>query len=110
MKTLLQNGLVYHDGQLTNQDVLIEGDKIVALGQNLGQLAPDAKVIDVSGKLVSPGLVDVHVHYREPGFTHKETIKTGSAAAAHGGYTTVCAMPNLNPVPDLCDAKPKSGP
>ncbi|MCL8205519.1 dihydroorotase [Ligilactobacillus agilis] len=100
MKTLLQNGLVYHDGQLTNQDVLIEGDKIVALGQNLGQLAPDAKVLDVSGKLVSPGLVDVHVHYREPGFTHKETIKTGSAAAAHGGYTTVCAMPNLNPVPD----------
>lgn len=100
MKTLLQNGLVYHDSQLTNQDVLIEGDKIVALGQNLGQLAPDAKVLDVSGKLVSPGLVDVHVHYREPGFTHKETIKTGSAAAAHGGYTTVCAMPNLNPVPD----------
>lgn len=100
MKTLLQNGLVYHNGQLTNQDVLIEGDKIVALGQNLGQLAPDAKVLDVSGKLVSPGLVDVHVHYREPGFTHKETIKTGSAAAAHGGYTTVCAMPNLNPVPD----------
>lgn len=100
MKTLLQSGLVYHDGQLTNQDVLIEGDKIVALGQNLGQLAPDAKVLDVSGKLVSPGLVDVHVHYREPGFTHKETIKTGSAAAAHGGYTTVCAMPNLNPVPD----------
>ena len=50
-----------------------------------------------------PGFCDVHVHFREPGFCYKETIKTGSAAAAHGGYTTVCTMPNLNPVPDSAD-------
>ena len=50
--------------------------------------------------VVFPGFCDVHVHFREPGFSYKETIRTGSLAAAHGGYTTVCAMPNLNPVPD----------
>ena len=50
--------------------------------------------------VVIPGFCDVHVHFREPGFSYKETVKTGSLAAAHGGYTTVCTMPNLNPVPD----------
>ncbi len=54
--------------------------------------------------IVLPGLVDVHVHLREPGFSYKETIKTGTMAAAHGGYTAVCSMPNLNPVPDCFDA------
>lgn len=57
-------------------------------------------VIDCTSFFISPGLVDLHVHFREPGFEAKETIATGSAAAAHGGFTTVCAMPNLNPVPD----------
>ncbi|MFO4809176.1 amidohydrolase family protein, partial [Salmonella enterica subsp. enterica serovar 1,4,[5],12:i:-] len=51
-------------------------------------------------QLITPGLVDVHVHFREPGFEYKETIETGSMAAARGGFTTVCAMPNLDPVPD----------
>lgn len=55
---------------------------------------------DLGGKLVTPGLCDVHVHLRQPGFEAKETIATGSAAALHGGFTTVCAMPNLNPTPD----------
>lgn len=100
MQTLLKDGLVYHDGKLTKQDVLISADKIVALGQDLDRLAPAANVIDLAGKLVAPGLVDVHVHYRDPGLTYKETIATGSKAAAHGGYTTVCAMPNVKPVPD----------
>ncbi len=54
-------------------------------------------------QLITPGLVDVHVHFREPGFEYKETIKTGSMAAARGGFTTVCAMPNLNPVPDTAE-------
>lgn len=58
------------------------------------------RVVDLGGRHVVPGLVDVHVHLREPGFSQKETIATGTAAAARGGYTTVCSMPNLNPAPD----------
>jgi len=61
---------------------------------------PAEKVFDCRGFALFPGFVDVHVHLREPGFSYKETIATGSAACAHGGYTTVCAMPNLNPAPD----------
>ena len=60
----------------------------------------DDRAVDLTGCHVLPGLVDVHVHLREPGFSEKETIATGTAAAAHGGYTTVCPMPNLNPAPD----------
>lgn len=100
MATLLKNGLVYQDGELVREDVLINGDKIQALGTNLEKIAPDAEIFDLDGKLVAPGLVDIHEHYREPGFTYKETIETGSKAAARGGFTTVCTMPNLNPVPD----------
>ena len=58
------------------------------------------RVVDLQGRRVVPGLIDVHVHLREPGFGYKETIATGTAAAARGGYTTVCSMPNLNPAPD----------
>ncbi|KRN33036.1 dihydroorotase [Liquorilactobacillus mali] len=103
MDFLLENGVVYQAGKLQKMDLLVQNGVITAFGQNLGQLLEDTKKIDVSNKLVSPGLVDVHVHYREPGFTYKETIKTGSQAAAHGGFTTVCAMPNLNPVPDTAE-------
>ncbi len=60
----------------------------------------EGEVLDFSNMLVIPGLVDVHVHLREPGFSYKETIATGTAASAHGGFTTVCSMPNLKPVPD----------
>lgn len=100
MATILKNGLVYQDGELVKEDVLINGDKIQALGTDLEKIAPDAEIFDLEGKLVAPGLVDIHEHYREPGFTYKETIETGSKAAARGGFTTVCTMPNLNPVPD----------
>lgn len=103
MNFLLENGLVYQAGKLQKMDLLVQNGLITAFGQNLGRLLGDINKIDVSNKLVSPGLVDVHVHYREPGFTYKETIKTGSLAAAHGGFTTVCAMPNLNPVPDTAE-------
>ena len=79
-------------------DVLVRGGRIAAVSPGL---EPEgARVIDCSGKLVSAGFTDIHVHFREPGFTSKETILSGSRAAAAGGYTTVCAMPNLNPVPD----------
>ena len=64
------------------------------------EISPADRVIDVAGGVVVPGLVDVHVHLREPGFSYKETVLTGTRAAAHGGYTTVCPMPNLNPAPD----------
>ncbi len=76
-----KNGIVYQNGRLIKADVLIEGKKIKAIGIDL-----DAEnVIDAQGMLVSPGLVDVHVHYRDPGQTYKEDIKTGSQAAARGG-------------------------
>ncbi|WP_191987457.1 dihydroorotase [Lacticaseibacillus suibinensis] len=95
---LIRNAAVKGPQAFTG-DILIEDGQVTALGRHL--FAPaEATIIDAAGKAVIPGLVDVHVHFREPGFEQKETIKTGSAAAAHGGFTTVVAMPNLNPVPD----------
>ena len=80
-------------------DVLIEGGTIAAVGRGLG--APDgAEVRDVAGRVVAPGLVDLHVHLREPGQEDVETIATGARAAAAGGFTAVCAMPNTDPVTD----------
>ena len=96
MATVIKKGTVYQNGRLIKADVLIEDQKIKAIGTNLTA----DKEIDASGKLVSPGLVDVHVHYRDPGQTYKEDIKTGSEAAAHGGFTMVGAMPNVTPVPN----------
>lgn len=87
--------------QLYPIEIIIEKDQIKYLGVDLSSLVSgDAEVIDGQGGLITPGLIDVHVHLRQPGGQHKETIKTGSLAAARGGFTTVCAMPNLNPVPD----------
>ena len=63
----------------------------------------EAYVFNIDGYSVFPGFCDVHVHFREPGFSYKETIKSGCAAAARGGYTAVCTMPNLNPVPDCAE-------
>ena len=79
-------------------DVLIAGETIAAVGENLE--ADAAEVIDATGKVVAPGLVDMHVHLREPGREDEETIASGSAAAAAGGFTAVCAMPNTDPVAD----------
>src|SRR2546426_1978650 len=85
-------------------DVLIENGKIVAVGQKLdppaGKADPSTTIIDARGKLVLPGLVDLHVHLREPGFEYKDTIQTGTAAAVAGGFTSVCCMPNTSPVND----------
>lgn len=105
-RLLLKNGTVVDPSQnlMAKRDVLIERDtghgardrgRIVAVAENIA--AEDAEVIDCSGKLVVPGLVDIHVHFREPGEEHKETIATGSAAAVAGGFTTVCCMPNTKP-------------
>ena len=80
-------------------DVLIDGEKIACVGKDL-EAPADAAVIDAAGKYLVPGLVDMHVHFRDPGFEYKETIATGSAAAVHGGFTDVATMPNTDPVTD----------
>lgn len=80
-------------------DILIRDGLICGIGENL-RPEGDVHIIDTGGCLVSYGFADIHVHFREPGFSYKETIASGSRAAAAGGYTTVCAMPNLDPVPD----------
>ncbi|OAU85408.1 dihydroorotase, partial [Lacticaseibacillus rhamnosus] len=95
---LIKNAHIVSDTEYT-ADIQITGEQITAIGQQLTARA-DETVIDATGATVVPGLIDVHVHFREPGFTAKETIKTGAQAAAHGGFTTVVAMSNLNPVPD----------
>lgn len=101
MKTLIKNGrVVTSRNQLIPIDVWIEEGKIKGLGQFTETAESFEQVIDAKNGLITPGLVDVHVHFREPGFEYKETIETGSRSAAKGGFTTVCAMPNLNPVPD----------
>jgi dihydroorotase len=82
-------------------DVLVEKGKIASIGKGKAQTTKDkAKVINASGRIVTPGLIDMHVHLREPGHEYKETIETGCLAAAHGGFTTVCPMPNTDPVND----------
>jgi len=87
-------------------DVLIEGGRVSSIGSDLTQ-PPGAERIDCSGLIVAPGLIDPHVHLREPGGEHKETIATGTAAAAAGGFTSVCCMPNTAPAldtPEMIDA------
>lgn len=101
MKTLIKNGYIVEDNNELNQvDIWIEDKKVKAKGLFENEIINFDTVIDAKGGLITPGLVDVHVHFREPGFEYKETIETGSHSAAKGGFTTVCAMPNLNPVPD----------
>ncbi|MCZ6917481.1 MAG: dihydroorotase [Gemmatimonadetes bacterium] len=98
---LLQGGRVVDPSQGvdTVADLLIQDGLIADLGQNLS--GPDGvEAIDVRGKVVAPGLIDVHVHFREPGRVEAETVATGSRAAAAGGFTSVCAMPNTDPVTD----------
>ena len=98
MSILIKNGRVIDpdtrkDGRY---DILIEEDKIVKVDQEIKEEAEE--VIDAEGCYVMPGLIDLHVHLRDPGQTYKETVETGAAAAAHGGFTTVLAMPNTKPV------------
>jgi len=96
MKTVFKNAMMYENGVMKKQDMLFDG---VTLSVFKGEAFPiDANVID--NTVIVPGFCDVHVHFREPGFSYKETIETGSLAAAHGGYTAVMTMPNLKPAPD----------
>ena len=100
-RTLLLKGasLSTERGILPRGDILVADGLIRAVAESLS-CPPDTQVIDLSGHVVSYGFADLHVHFREPGAPQKETILSGSQAAARGGYTTVCAMPNLSPAPD----------
>lgn len=100
MKTLIQNGYVLdpeskREGEF---DVLIEDNKIIKVAEQITDYAD--KVLDASGCYVMPGFIDLHVHLRDPGLEYKETLETGGKAAARGGVTTICAMPNTKPVVD----------
>lgn len=98
-KLLLKGGTVVAEGVSRKADVLVADGKIAAISETIE--ADDAtEVFDAEGCVVTYGLADVHVHLREPGYSVKETIATGTRACAHGGVTTVCSMPNLQPAPD----------
>lgn len=96
-KVLLKNGYVYTREGIEKADVLLSDGRLF-LDFSKKDI-DDSIIYNLSGKLIVPGFVDVHVHLREPGFLYKETIESGTRAAAHGGYTAICAMPNLNPPP-----------
>lgn len=102
MTILIKDALCYMNECFKKQDVLIKDSKINSLGASISSNGVDV-VFDAQGKYLIPGFVDVHVHLREPGFSYKETIKTGTMAAASAGYTGVCPMPNINPVPDCLE-------
>ncbi len=96
MGILFRNAMVYRDGVFVRSDVSVSDGR---LAFPVGAVSPDTAV-DGRNIAVLPGFADVHVHFREPGFSYKGTIRDGSRAAARGGYTTVCVMPNLDPVPE----------
>ena len=96
-KILFKNGNVFYHNKLQKLDVLIENDRIAAIAQ---ELTDADEIIDLKGNLLTPGFVDIHVHLREPGFEHKETIATGTNSAKYGGYTHLVAMANTIPCMD----------
>jgi len=104
MKILIKNGRVIDPANNVSRvkNILIDKDRIKSYPKNIRALEKkrDVKVIDASKKVVAPGLVDIHVHLREPGYEHKETIKTGTLSAAAGGFTSIACMPNTNPIND----------
>lgn len=100
MNILLKNGTVVDYASKTNEnlDILIENDTIKQIAKTITVQAD--RVIDCTGYIIMPGMIDMHCHLREPGGEHKETIETGSKSAVAGGFTTICPMPNTNPTPD----------
>ncbi len=101
---LLKNGKIVTTDGIEAKEILFDNEKIIALGENLlkqeNLKEEDIEIQDCKGLAIIPGLIDVHVHLREPGFEDKETIETGTKSAARGGFTIVCPMPNLKPTPD----------
>ena len=102
MDCLLKNANVYIDGSFKKTDIFIKDNMIVSVDGSVHH-GENVVSFDFNNKYIFPGFTDVHVHLREPGFLCKETIETGTKAAARGGYTSVCAMPNLKPVPDSAE-------
>jgi len=102
MNWLIKNGnILAENGERVQRDIRIRENIITEIGE---QLQPAGEEVwDASGQLVTPGFIDLHVHLREPGGEHKETIETGTLAAARGGFTTIAAMPNTRPVPDTAE-------
>lgn len=100
MKILIKNGRILDPSQKLDavKDILLEDGKVSAISDSIEDTAD--RVVDASDCYVMPGLIDMHVHLREPGFEHKETIQTGAMAAARGGFTTICPMPNTKPSTD----------
>ncbi len=104
--TLLTGGKAYRNGVLCDVFVFVSASSshVLPVSETSSDMFSDvSEKIDISGSVVFPGFADVHVHLREPGFSYKETVTSGTMAAAHGGYTDVCSMPNLNPVPDSAE-------
>ncbi len=97
MRALFRGALVYDNGMMKKQDVVFDGASLSAFDGDASSFSPSSVFDNIA---VFPGFCDVHVHFREPGFSYKETMESGSSAAAHGGYTAVLTMPNLNPAPD----------
>jgi dihydroorotase len=102
MKVIIANGYVVDPAQQINagKNLLIEDGRIVDVLDRSEPLPEDAQLLDASGLVVAPGFIDMHVHLREPGQEYKETIATGTAAAVAGGWTSICAMPNTDPIND----------
>src|SRR5437667_1222854 len=102
MRLLIQNGYVIDPSQGLNagRNVFVEDGRVVGLSNFSDGVPEGAEVFDATGLIVAPGFIDMHVHLREPGHEYKETIASGAAAAVAGGFTTICAMPNTNPVND----------
>src|SRR3569833_1541636 len=99
----ISGGDVATPGGVRRADVLVDGDKIVGIVSPSVEISDVGRTVDAAGKLVIPGMVDPHVHTREPGFTHKEDIATSTQAAAAGGVTTIFGKPNLMPPPSSAE-------
>jgi dihydroorotase len=102
MKLLIANGYVIDPATQTNagRNLLLENGHVVGLLDRSTPVPEDAKLLDATGLVVAPGFIDLHVHLREPGQEYKETIATGASAAVAGGWASICAMPNTDPVND----------
>ncbi len=97
MNTVFKDASIYENGKMVSGNAILKGETLCV---KTDAMSGGDSVSEFNNVIILPGFCDVHVHFREPGFSYKETIETGRAAAAHGGYTAVCTMPNLNPTPD----------
>ena len=97
------NAKIVNEGRIFSGSLKINGDTLAEVTAEGTPFTPEGEIIDAQGAYVMPGVIDEHVHFREPGFSYKETIKDGSYAGAHGGYTVLATMPNLKPVSDTVE-------